>query len=124
MQKEKVSDTKHKLQALVSSTPQAGDKSLLLQSVALLETLLAKIHTLQAENEEMKKLKERDDLKLPYEEVVLELESTREKLEKANQVTGLSHHINVVVLPFRYSISRICLRWRPRARRRVRGSQC
>ncbi len=83
--KEKVTDTKHKLQALVSATPEAGDKSLLLQSVALLETLLSKIHNLQAENEGLKRKVEREE-EVPYGEVVLELENTRTELDKAKQV--------------------------------------
>ena len=83
MQKEKVATTKTRLQALVTSTPAAGDKSLLLQSVALFETLLAKIHALQDENEAMKgRRADADD----YGHAVLELESTRKELREANQV--------------------------------------
>ena len=86
VQKEKVTDTKHKLQALVTTTPEAGDKSLLLQSVALLETLLSKIHTLQEENEDLKKVQRaQQDGEPPYGEVVLELESTRRRLEEAGR---------------------------------------
>ena len=91
LQKEKVADTKHKLQALVTSTPKAMDKSLLLQSVALFETLLAKIHDLQAENETLKTdlaskkggLEETTSEKV---NLVIELEDARKELDEKTQV--------------------------------------
>ncbi len=81
--KEKVADTKSRLQALVSSTPEANNKSLLLQTVALFETLLAKIHNLQDENEQMKL---RLEVESKYDMVVLELEGAREALVKSKEV--------------------------------------
>lgn len=83
--KEKVADTKSRLQALVSSTPQARDKSLLLQTVALFETLLTKIHSLQDENGELKAQVKRE-AEGSYDQVVLDLESTRVELGKAQEV--------------------------------------
>ena len=81
MQKEKVADTKTKLHALMSSIPRAVDKSLLLQTLALFETLLAKIHELQEE-----KGKARASEEERYRNVVLELEESREKLREAQKV--------------------------------------
>ena len=83
MQKEKVADTKTKLHALMSSIPRAVDKSLLLQTLALFETLLAKIHDLQAENERNKAKVDKED---NYGNVVLELEDSRERLREAQKV--------------------------------------
>lgn len=77
--KEKVADTKSKLQALVSSTPEAGNKSLLLQTVALFETLLAKIRELQDENE---KIKANVDVESKNDMVILELEGARKQGRK------------------------------------------
>jgi hypothetical protein len=71
-------------------TPQTSDKSLLVQTVALFEALLAKIHQLQDDNESMKKVIENHDelnqLTKDRDQVVLELESTRNLLSQANQV--------------------------------------
>lgn len=71
-------------------TPQTQDKSLLVQTVALFEALLGKIHQLQDENETMKKLIENntelDHLTKDRDQIVLELESTRNQLEEAKQV--------------------------------------
>ncbi|CAB4059475.1 MINDY3_4 [Lepeophtheirus salmonis] len=77
--KEKVSTTKSRLQALVETTPQANDKSLLLQTVALFESLLSKIQDLQKENEQLKKSGNR------FDDIVLDLEDSRRKLEDALQ---------------------------------------
>lgn len=91
LQKEKVADTKHKLQALVTSTPKAMDKSLLLQSVALFETLLSKIHDLQAENEGLKtdlatKKGGLEETTAEKDNLVIELEAARKELEHKTQV--------------------------------------
>ena len=51
---EKVADTKSRLRDLMSSLSGASDKSLLLQTTALFETLLSKIHKLQDENEKLR----------------------------------------------------------------------
>jgi len=48
---EKISDTKVKLHQLMEHIPEPGGKSLLLQTVALFETLLAKINILKEEGE-------------------------------------------------------------------------
>jgi len=77
----------------------ASDKSLLLQTVALFETLLAKIKELQNENTKMKsdqqdlynsKLSNLEDIKKIHadrDQLVLELEESRNNLNHANQVT-------------------------------------
>ena len=85
---EKVADTKTRLQALMGSIPEAQDKSLLLQTVALFETLLKKIHTLQAENDGLK----------GNEQLVLELEAAREELRSAHaRVDDLTARADEVV---------------------------
>ena len=81
-----MADTKTRLQALVSSTPQARDKSLLLQTVALFETLLNKIHSLQDDNTDLKSKLKRES-EASYDQVVLDLESTRLELTKAQDVS-------------------------------------
>ena len=63
---------------MVTSTPEAGDKSLLLQTVALFETLLAKIHDLQGQNE---KIRSRLEEEGRYDALVLELESARKDIQ-------------------------------------------
>ena len=68
---EKVADTKSRLRDLMSSLSGASDKSLLLQTTALFETLLNKIHNLQGENE---RLKATDG---EVGDIVLELEASR-----------------------------------------------
>ena len=68
---EKVADTKSRLRDLMSSLSVASDKSLLLQTTALFETLLNKIHNLQGENE---RLKATDG---EVGDIVLELEASR-----------------------------------------------
>ena len=83
---EKIGDTKLKLQALMDSIPEPGGRALLLQTVALFETLLARIHSLQAEAKEVKE--ERDQLTLALEaksKVETELRSTETKLLSANE---------------------------------------
>ena len=75
-----------------------SDKSLLLQTVALFETLLAKIKELQHENAKLKT--DQQDLHInnalsveninkihsDRDQLVLELEESRNKLNKANKV--------------------------------------
>ena len=85
-----MADTKNRLHALVATTPGASDKSLLLQTVALFEALLAKIHGLQDENEKLKaeiipETKKKEE-KNNYDSVVLELESTRKQLQNTLKV--------------------------------------
>ena len=66
----------------MTSTPEAGDKSLLLQTVALFETLLAKIHDLQGQNEKMRaRLPEEEGAEGSYDALVLELESARKDIQ-------------------------------------------
>ena len=62
---------------MVTSTPEAGDKSLLLQTVALFETLLAKIHDLQVQNDKFRAREEEGS----YDALVLELESARKDIQ-------------------------------------------
>ena len=81
--------------AQISSTT---DKSLLVQTVVLFETLLAKIQQLQADNQQLEavshqQLQDNQQLKkmvlendLDRDNLVLELESTKSKLEQANKV--------------------------------------
>ena len=71
---------------MVTSTPEAGDKSLLLQTVALFETLLAKIHDLQGQNEKMR-ARLPDEVEGGYDALVLELESARKDIQVINVVT-------------------------------------
>ena len=72
------------------NTPQTQDKSLLIQTVALFEALLGKMHLLQEENDSMRtKLEnniEIEQLTKDMDQIVLELESTRQRLENSNQV--------------------------------------
>ena len=75
-----------------------SDKSLLLQTVALFETLLSKIKELQNENTKLKsdeqnlhesKISNLEDLEKIHadrDQLVLELEESRHKLTTANQV--------------------------------------
>ena len=75
-----------------------SDKSLLLQTVALFETLLSKIHELQNENSKLKtdqqdldhsKVSNLEDIQKIHadrDQLVLELEESRNKLNNANQV--------------------------------------
>ncbi|XP_059082572.1 restin homolog [Tigriopus californicus] len=84
---EKVADTKNQLQRLVSSLPKANDKSLLLQTVALFETLLSKIHDLQAENETLKTRVEfeSENRSTTNDQMILEMELSRKDLQIARQ---------------------------------------
>ena len=80
-----------------------SDKSLLLQTVALFETLLSKIKELQNENTKLKsdeqnlhknKISSLEDLEKIHadrDQLVLELEESRHKLTTANQVTNYIH---------------------------------
>ena len=72
------------------NTPQTQDKSLLIQTVALFEALLGKMHNLQEENDSMRiKLEnniEFEQLTKDRDQIILELESTRQRLEDSNQV--------------------------------------
>ena len=77
--KEKVMETQNKLQTLLNETPGAGAKSLLLQTVALFETLLAKINVLQTENNSLR----------ANDGAILDLEAARTKL--AETEAELSH---------------------------------
>lgn len=87
-QGEKVADTKNQLQRLVSSLPKPNDKSLLLQTVALFETLLSKIHDLQAENETLKTRVEveSENRSTTNDQMILEMELSRKDLQIARQV--------------------------------------
>ena len=93
-----MSDTKHRLQQLMAQISSTTDKSLLVQTVVLFETLLAKIQQLQADNQQLEavshqQLQDNQQLKkmvlendLDRDNLVLELESTKSKLEQANKV--------------------------------------
>ena len=89
-QNEKVADTKSRLQQLMINTPQTQDKSLLIQTVALFEALLGKIHQLQEENDTLKTTlesnKEVEELSKERDQIIFELEATRNKLEDSNKV--------------------------------------
>ena len=75
-----------------------SDKSLLLQTVALFETLLSKIKELQNENTKLKSdeqtlhkkeissLEDLEKIHADRDQLVLELEESRHKLTTANQV--------------------------------------
>lgn len=76
--------TRDKLQALVSSTSEASSKSVLLQTVALFETLVAKINALQVENDTLKAEKTCDD---KFESVIFELEQARKELANVSEVS-------------------------------------
>ena len=76
----------------------SSDKSLLLQTVALFETLMSKIKDLQDENAKIKsdyndqshsqtlKLEDITKIHADRDQLVLELEESRNKLNNANQV--------------------------------------
>ncbi len=85
-----MADTKTRLQQLMINTPQTQDKSLLIQTVALFEALLGKIHTLQEENETLKSTLENNNeieqVTKDRDQIVLELESTRQKFEESKKV--------------------------------------
>ena len=83
---EKIGDTQAALQALMEQIPEPGGRALLLQTVALFETLLAKIQTLQKEGKTLEQ--ERDQLTLALEakkSVEAKLEATEAKLMSANE---------------------------------------
>ena len=77
-----------------------SDKSLLLQTVALFETLLSKIKELQNENNKLKSdeqnlhenkissLEDMEKIHADRDQLVLELEESRHKLTTAHQVTN------------------------------------
>ena len=73
------------------NTPQTQDKSLLLQTVALFEALLGKTQQLQEENDTLKSTLENNNeieqLTKDRDQIIFELESTRQKLDESNQVT-------------------------------------
>ena len=85
----------------------ASDKSLLLQTVALFETLLSKIHQLQEENGKFKTdqqdldnnkhshLEEIQKIHADRDQLVLELEASRNKLNAANQVQMHHQHLHI-----------------------------
>ena len=72
------------------NTPQTQDKSLLIQTVALFEALLGKMHQLQEENDALKTTlesnKEVEELSKERDQIIFELEATRNKLEDSNKV--------------------------------------
>ena len=82
-----------------------SDKSLLLQTVALFETLLSKINELKNENTKLKtdqhdfynsKVSSLEDIQKIHadrDQLVLELEESRNKLNQANQVEILTEQI-------------------------------
>ena len=96
-QDQKIQETQAKLHALVREVAGPSSKSLLLQTVALFEALLARIKELQTEltqlkqKEEEEEEKEREDDKrtdeliLEVEGLSRELASTKEDLEKAQK---------------------------------------
>ena len=61
------------------NTPQTQDKSLLIQTVALFEALLGKIHQLQEENDTLKTTlesnKEVEELSKERDQIIFELEA-------------------------------------------------
>ena len=74
------------------STPQTADKSLLVQTVALFEALLSKTDQLKTEitqlQTENSTLKNQEN----YDQIVLELESTRNELETSKETIGQVSH--------------------------------
>ena len=79
-QNEKVSDTRLRLQQLMGQTTSTKDKTVLVQTVVLFETLVKKIQQLQDENQKMK------SAELDRDQMVLELESMKNQLEIADKV--------------------------------------
>ena len=84
-----MADTKSRLHKLMMQTPQTQDKSLLVQTVALFEALLGKINQLQEEKENLAKTledkREVEQLTKDRDQIVLELESTRNELDKSKE---------------------------------------
>lgn len=79
-QNEKIYETQQKLHALMSQVPGTSSKSLLIQTVALFEALLARIKDLQAENERLQTVKLSDEtnkeaIRAASDEMVLEIET-------------------------------------------------
>ena len=84
-----------------------SDKSLLLQTVALFETLLSKIKQLQNENAKLKtdqqelytsnalSVENMNKIHSDRDQLVLELEESRNKLNNANKVSYISFIIRV-----------------------------
>ena len=97
-QDQKIQETQAKLQALVREVAGPSSKSLLLQTVALFEALLARIKELQTEVAEMRKKEEdevekemvgdkrNDELVLEVEKLSRELASTKEELDKVQRI--------------------------------------
>ena len=97
-QDQKIQETQAKLQALVREVAGPSSKSLLLQTVALFEALLARIKELQTEVAEMRKKEEEevekemvddkrnDELILEVEKLSRELASTKEELDKVQRI--------------------------------------
>ena len=79
-QNEKVSDTRLRLQQLMGQTTSTKDKTVLVQTVVLFETLVKKIQQLQDENQKMK------SAELDRDQMVLVLESMKNQLEIADKV--------------------------------------
>ena len=76
------------MQQLMGQTTSSKDKSLLLQTVVLFETLVKKIHQLQDENQKFKTGFQTSELDRDH--LVLELESMKNQLEIANKVNFTS----------------------------------
>ena len=97
-QDQKIQETQAKLQALVREVAGPSSKSLLLQTVALFEALLARIKELQTEVAEMRKKEEdevekemvddkrNDELILEVEKLSRELASTKGELDKVQRI--------------------------------------
>ena len=97
-QDQKIQETQAKLQALVREVAGPSSKSLLLQTVALFEALLARIKELQTEVAEMRKKEEdevekemvddkrNEELILEVEKLSRELASTKEELDKVQRI--------------------------------------
>merc|ERR1719450_1818052 len=90
-QDQKIQETQAKLQALVREVAGPSSKSLLLQTVALFEALLARIKELQTEVVEMMEKemvgdKRKDELILEVEKLSRELASTKEELDKVQGI--------------------------------------
>ena len=99
-QDQKIQETQAKLHALVREVAGPSSKSLLLQTVALFEALLARIKELQTELAQLKRKEEEeeekemledkrnDELILEVESLSRELASTKEDLEKVQKTLG------------------------------------
>ena len=92
------------MQALMEQIPEPGGRALLLQTVALFETLLAKIQTLQKEGKSLEQ--ERDQLTLALEAkklVEAKLDATEIKLMSANEEV-MSMIIIMTIIMIQYQV--------------------